>query len=208
LGALFALTPLTAVFAGLFAFAGLTCAFGGVPTMDGVFGDSCGVVSSGVVSCGVVACGVVACGVVAGGVFDPDGVVSCGVVCCGVVSVGVVSVGVVTVGVVSVGVVSDGVVSVGVVSVSFLQWSSFTPPLLPCSSQSWPLSDGSLLQSLPVDPCEQSPWPGGCPFPAVAMPETAKPRTPTTSARTNVKRCFFTGILPFGCLFDPPHPER
>jgi hypothetical protein len=52
----------------------------------------------------------------------------------GVVGVVVGVVGVVSV--VSVVVVSVGVVSVGVVSL--LQWSSFTPPLFPCWSQSLP----------------------------------------------------------------------
>jgi hypothetical protein len=60
LGALFALIPPTADFAGLLAFAALCCAFGGVPTIEGGdFGDS-GVLAEGWLDCSdVVSCGIV-----------------------------------------------------------------------------------------------------------------------------------------------------
>jgi hypothetical protein len=99
--------------------------------------------------------------VLAGGGLDGDGCVEASVVCVGVVppGVAVVVVAVVLLLVVVllvVVVVLSLVVVVEVVSVVVVsrQWSSFTPPLFPCGSQSLPFSEGSGLQGFPVLPCE------------------------------------------------------
>jgi hypothetical protein len=117
----------------------------------------------------------------------------------GVVSVvGVVTVGVVSVGVVSVGVVSVGVVSVGVVS--FLQWSSFWPPLLPCSSQSFPWSGcGSSLHGFVALPCSQFGWPGGDGGFSEEAANAAAPPSPKAAIIAATTRNFFIRLSFWTC---------
>jgi hypothetical protein len=65
--------------------------------------------------------------------------------------------------------VDDGVVElvVGVVVLvdveppDWSQWFSLVPPLLPCSSQSFPFVDGSVVQACVELPTSHGPWPGG-----------------------------------------------
>jgi hypothetical protein len=92
----------------------------------------------------------------------------------------------VDVGVVLVDVVVEVEVESLVVFVVVLrQWSSFTPPWLPCGSQSFPFVDGSGLQGFPVLPWEQSPWPGGSGgFAANAVAVYTPTPSRTASART------------------------
>jgi hypothetical protein len=85
---------------------------------------------------------------------------------------------VVVAGVVTVEVVALVVVVATVVVVVGRQWSSFTPPCCPCSSQSCPLSGrGSGEHVCPELPCEQSPWPGGPPTGGTAFATSANGKT-------------------------------
>jgi hypothetical protein len=96
------------------------------------------------------------------------------------------------------------VVVVVVVVVCAAQWSSSTPPIFPCGSQSLPwFGCGSSRHGLPELPCEHGSCPGGAGG-LSAHAATANPAASKLAPRTSASSALFIplALLPLGCVVE------